>query len=262
MEVLQNDDSFIRKRSRVAIRASKRYFHPAIRDHSMRILVVEDEVKVARFVKRGLEAEGYAVDTAADGNTGETMARTGGYDLVILDVGLPQKDGFSILRDLRASDRTTPVLMLTARNTTEDVVSGLDLGADDYLPKPFAFDVLVARIRSLLRRHSRTATTLRVADLTLDMVAHKATRGSSPIELTAREYAMLEAFMRTPGTVLSRQELARLAWGYDFDPGTNVVDVYVNHLRKKIDEGFPARLLLTVRGQGYCLRDPNAAAVA
>ena len=226
----------------------------------MRILVVEDEVKVARLLKRGLEAEGYTVDTAVDGITGESMARTGGYDVIILDVGLPHKDGFAVLRDLRAGDGTTPVLMLTARDTTGDVVHGLDLGADDYLPKPFSFNVLLARVRSLLRRHSRTATTLRVSDLTLDVVSHKAMRGTVAIDLTAREYAMLEVFMRCPGVIQTRQELARLVWGYDFDPGTNVVDVYVNHLRKKIDEGFASKLLLTKRGKGYLLQDPDAPA--
>jgi DNA-binding response OmpR family regulator len=224
----------------------------------MRILVVEDETKVARFLKRGLEAEAYVVETAADGPAGERLARTGRFDLVILDVGLPEKDGFAVLRDIRRDDRTTPVLMLTARSTTSDVVSGLDLGADDYLPKPFAFDVLLARVRSLLRRNVRSATVLRVADLTLDTVSHKASRGPHTIDLTAREYAMLETFMRKAGTLLTRHDLARSVWGYDFDPGTNVVDVYVNHLRKKIDQEFEPKLLVTHRGKGYSLTDPSA----
>ncbi|MCU0412490.1 MAG: response regulator transcription factor [Bacteroidetes bacterium] len=222
----------------------------------MRVLVIEDESKVAAFVKRGLEAEGYSVEIAADGMSGERHARAGSFDLVILDAGLPGKDGFDILRDLRSSQIKIPVLMLTARSTTREIVEGLDLGADDYLTKPFAFDVLLARIRSLQRRHTHLTNILRIADLTLDTVSHKAERGSKTIELTAREYALLETFMKNAGTILTRQQLARLVWGYDFDPGTNVVDVYVNHLRKKIDHGFKQQLLFTKRGKGYVLEVP------
>ena len=220
----------------------------------MRILVIEDEQKVARFLKKGLEAEGYEVETAADGKAGERLARTENYELILLDVLLPKKDGFEVLRDLRKDEIRTPVLMLTARSTTEDIIGGLDQGADDYLAKPFAFNVLLARIRSLLRRGA-TKTRLKYADLTLDTVSHKATRNATLIELTAREYALLEYFLRNRGKLITRQELSKEIWGYDFDPGTNVVDVYVNHLRKKIDTEFTQKLLQTERGKGYYLSD-------
>jgi DNA-binding response OmpR family regulator len=220
----------------------------------MRILVIEDEQKVARFLKKGLEAEGYEVETAADGKTGEKCARTEVYDLILLDVLLPKKNGFEILRDLRKDEIRTPILMLTARSATEDIVGGLDQGADDYLTKPFAFNVLLARIRSLMRRGT-VRTKLKYADLILDTVAHKASRSGTPIELTVREYALIEYFLRHRGKLISRQELSRDVWGYNFDPGTNVVDVYVNHLRKKIDADFSAKLLQTERGKGYYLSD-------
>jgi len=220
----------------------------------MRILVIEDEQKVARFLKKGLEAEGYEVETAADGKTGEKCARTEVYDLILLDVLLPKKNGFEILRDLRKDEIRTPILMLTARSATEDIVGGLDQGADDYLTKPFAFSVLLARIRSLMRRGT-ARTKLKYADLILDTVAHTASRSGTPIELTVREYALIEYFLRHRSKLISRQELARDIWGYNFDPGTNVVDVYVNHLRKKIDADFSVKLLQTERGKGYYLSD-------
>jgi DNA-binding response OmpR family regulator len=220
----------------------------------MRILVIEDELKVARFLKKGLEAEGYEVETAADGKSGEKLARTEAYDLILLDVLLPKKDGFEILRDLRKDEIRTPILMLTARSTTEDIVGGLDQGADDYLTKPFAFTELLARIRSLMRRGT-VKTKLKYIDLTLDTIAHKANRAGKQIELTAREYALIEYFMRNRGKLISRQELAKEIWGYNFDPGTNVVDVYINHLRNKIDTDFAVKLLQTERGKGYYLSD-------
>ena len=220
----------------------------------MRILVIEDELKVARFLKKGLEAEGYEVTTAADGKTGEKFARTDAFDLILLDVLLPKKNGFEILRDLRKDEIRIPILMLTARSTTEDIVGGLDQGADDYLTKPFAFTELLARIRSLLRRGTMK-TKLKYGDLSLDTIAHKASRSDKPIELTAREYALIEYFMRNRGKLISRQELAKEIWGYNFDPGTNVVDVYVNHLRSKIDADFDVKLLQTERGRGYYLSD-------
>ncbi|MGD0590493.1 MAG: response regulator transcription factor [Bacteroidota bacterium] len=220
----------------------------------MRILVIEDEQKVARFLKKGLEAEGYEVETAADGKIGEKCARTEVYDLILLDVLLPKKNGFEILRDLRKDEIRTPILMLTARSATEDIVGGLDQGADDYLTKPFAFNVLLARIRSLMRRGT-VRTKLKYADLILDTVAHTASRSGTPIELTAREYTLIEYFLRHRGKLISRQELSRDIWGYNFDPGTNVVDVYVNHLRKKIDADFSVKLLQTDRGKGYYLSD-------
>ncbi len=220
----------------------------------MRILVIEDEQKVARFIKKGLEAEGYEVEIAADGTSGEKCARTETFDLILLDVLLPKKGGFELLHDLRQDEIRTPVLMLTARSGTEDIVGGLDKGADDYLTKPFAFSELLARIRSLMRRGS-VKTVLKFTDLTLDTVAHKAFRSGTPIDLTAREYALIEYFMRNRGKLITRQELSKEIWGYNFDPGTNVVDVYVNHLRKKIDSNFEVKLLQTERSKGYYLSD-------
>ena len=223
----------------------------------MRILLVEDEIKVARFVQQGLQAEGYEVDVAADGKLGEKKAQSEMFDLILLDVLLPKKNGFEILQSLRKDKIKTPIIMLTARGTTEDIVSGLDLGADDYLTKPFAFSELLARVRSHLRRGSQNKTVLRLADLQLDTVSHKASRGSTHIELTTREYALLEFFLRNPGALLSRSQLAKEIWGFSFDPGTNIVDVYVNHLRKKIDSGFPVKLIHTERGKGYFCSDKD-----
>ncbi|HWP81683.1 MAG TPA: response regulator transcription factor [Bacteroidota bacterium] len=220
----------------------------------MRILLVEDEQKVARFIQQGLEAEGYKVDIAPDGKIGEEKGKTNSYDLIILDVLLPKKDGFDVLASLRADSVDIPVLMLTARSATSDIVHGLDRGADDYLTKPFAFDELLARIRSLLRR-SVKKNLLKVADLQIDAIAHKATRGGKSIDLTAREFALLNLFIANQQQVLSRERIAKEVWGYDFDPGTNIVDVYVNHLRKKIDSGFSPKLIHTVRGKGYVLSE-------
>ncbi len=217
----------------------------------MRILLVEDELKVARFIQQGLQGEGYEVEVAADGKLGEKKARSGAFDLILLDVLLPKKNGFDVLRTLREEKVKTPIIMLTARGTTEDIVSGLDLGADDYLTKPFVFNELLARVRSHLRRGSQNKTVLKLADLQLDTVSHKATRGGANIDLTTREYSLLEFFLRNPSSLLTRSQLAKEIWGFDFDPGTNIVDVYVNHLRKKIDTGFPVKLIHTERGKGY-----------
>jgi heavy metal response regulator len=222
----------------------------------MKILVVEDEKKVAKFIQQGLGEEHYTVDIAGDGVQGEQLAMTGGYDLVILDIFLPNKDGIAVLRSLRAQKQTVPVLMLTAKSATEDKVEGLDSGADDYLTKPFAFAELLARTRSLLRRGAAEKTTLlRVADLQLDTVSHKARRGEKVIDLTGREYALLEYFMRNLNRVLTRTIISEHIWSYNFDTGTNVIDVYINHLRSKIDDGFDKKLLHTVRGVGYVLKD-------
>jgi len=223
-------------------------------DDLAHILLVEDEEKVARFVQKGLEAERYRVTVAQDGTKGESESLNGNYDLVILDVLLPGKNGFEILKTLRSAKSEVPVLMLTARSATEDVVQGFESGADDYLAKPFAFDELLARTRSLLRRNLRGSTILRIADLELDTVRHKAIRNGKPIDLTSREYALLDFLMRHPNKPFTRQELAQQVWGYNFDPGTNIIDVYINHLRKKIDIS-PAKLLKTVRGKGYMLSD-------
>jgi len=220
----------------------------------MNILLVEDEPKVASFITRGLEAEHYAVDVAADGETGLTRALAGGYDLVILDVMLPKRDGLVVVRELRARGRSVPVLLLTARATLSDKVTGLDLGADDYLTKPFAFAELLARVRALLRRRTAATPVLAVADLHLDPATHEVQRGGQRIDLTPREYALLEFFLRNPGRVLSRAVIAQHVWGVDFDTFTNVIDVYVNYLRRKIDAGFEPKLLHTVRGAGYVLK--------
>jgi len=190
-----------------------------------------------------------------EGKKGELEARSGGYDLLILDVLLPGKNGFEILRSLRKDKADIPVLMLTARSTTEDIVQGLELGADDYLTKPFAFDELLARVRSLLRRKAQASTTLVLGDLRLDTVTHKASRNGVAIELTSREYALLDFLRRNPNTLFSRQLLGEKVWGYQFDPGTNIIDVYVNHLRKKIDAPSSKKLLHTIRGKGYALAE-------
>ena len=222
----------------------------------MRILVVEDERKVASFVRQGLEEEGYAVDVASDGTVAVDLALGGtAYDLVILDVMLPKRDGFAVLRTLREHRMTAPVLMLTARDSVPDRVTGLDQGADDYLTKPFAFDELLARVRVLLRRSSaQRAPVLHLADLRLDPATRRVTRGSREISLTAREYALLEYFLRNAGRVLTRPMLAEHVWGIDFDPESNVIDVYVGYLRRKVDLPSETRLVQTARGAGYVLR--------
>jgi heavy metal response regulator len=222
----------------------------------MNILVVEDEKKVASFLQQGLQEEHFTVEVAADGDVGSELAMSGRFDLIILDIMLPKKDGITILKELRAKQIGTPVLMLTAKSSVDNRVEGLDAGADDYLPKPFAFAELVARVRSLLRRGSaEKSTVLTVADLQLDTVTHKARRGETVIELTGKEYALLEYFMRNLDKVLTRTLISEHIWNYNFDTGTNVVDVYINHLRTKIDGGSRKKLLHTVRGIGYVMKD-------
>ncbi len=221
----------------------------------MRILVVEDERKVAAFVRQALAEEGHSVDVAHDGDTGWELAEAGDYDLVVLDIMLPRRDGLSLVRGLRDAGRTTPVLVLSARGAVEARVQGLDAGADDYLAKPFAIEELLARVRALLRRAAGgTPGVLRVADLSLDPRTRRARRGGREIELTAREYALLDYFMRNPGRVLTRAMIAQHVWDLDFDPSSNVIDVYVNYLRHKLDAPFPTKLIHTVRGVGYVLR--------
>jgi heavy metal response regulator len=221
----------------------------------MRILLVEDDKKVASFIRKGMEEEGYAVDVAADGETGLQMGLDRLHDLVILDVMLPEKPGFQVVRELRQAKVATPVLMLTSRDTIEDKVQGLDAGADDYLTKPFAFAELLARVRALLRRGSDArAPKLQVADLILDPATRSVSRAGQPITLTNREFALLEYLMRNTGRVLSRTMIADHVWDYNFDSGTNVIDVYVNYLRKKIDADRELKLLHTVRGAGYVLK--------
>jgi len=221
----------------------------------MRILVVEDERKVASVIRQGLGEEGYAVDVASNGEEGLAMARDGVHDLIILDIGLPKINGLQVLQELRRRKVTPPVLLLTVRATIEDKVLGLDAGADDYLTKPFAFQELVARVRALLRRRTEGGpAVLQFADLTLDPARHSAFRGGQKIDLTAKEFALLDYFMRNPGRVLTRTMIIEHVWDYDFDTGTNVVDVYVNYLRKKIDSDREPKLIHTIRGVGYVMK--------
>jgi DNA-binding response OmpR family regulator len=222
----------------------------------MRILVVEDERKVASFIRQGLEEEGHAVETVADGATALDLVEADpGYDLIVLDVMLPKRDGLDVLKTLRARGVTTPVLILTARDAVADKVAGLDLGADDYLTKPFAFEELVARVRALLRRGTdQRASVLRLADLSLDPVTREAARGARRIALTAREYSLLDYFLRHPGRLLTRPMIAEHVWGLDFDAESNIIDVYIGYLRRKIDAPGESRLLHTVRGSGYVMK--------
>ena len=221
----------------------------------MRVLVVEDDAKAARFLVQGLEEEGHAVDVAGDGETGARLGLLHPYDLVILDVMLPAKDGLQVAAELRRGGITTPVLMLTARDSTADVVRGLDAGADDYLPKPFAFDELLARVRALGRRASgEPHGQLRIADLELDRIRRTVRRGNRKIDLAPREFRLLEHMMLHPEHVLTRTNLLDKVWDMSFDPGTNVVDAHISNLRKKLEEGGESRLVHTVRGVGYVLR--------
>ncbi|MCH8156746.1 MAG: heavy metal response regulator transcription factor [Nitrospinae bacterium] len=222
----------------------------------MRILIVEDEKKVAGFIKKGLEEETYAVDVAYDGEEGLHLGKEGEYDLIILDLMLPKVDGLEILTQLRECGSDVPILLLTAKDAVEDRVTGLNKGADDYLTKPFAFSELLARVRVLLRRgKAEVKTELQIADLSLDLVSHKVNRGDEEIELTGKEYSLLEYFMRNQGKVLTRTMIAEHVWDYNFDTFTNVIDVYVNHLRKKVDKGRSKKLLHTLRGVGYIMKE-------
>ena len=221
----------------------------------MRLLVVEDEKKVAGFIKKGLEEEGYAVDLATDGEEGFALAMDRVHDLIILDIALPRMDGLRVLKGLRERKVQIPVLLLTVRATIEDKVLGLDSGADDYLTKPFAFQELLARIRALLRRKTEAGLPLlQIDDLVLDPARHVVTRSGERIELTSKEFALLEYLLRNAGRVLTRAMISEHVWDYDFDTGTNVIDVYINYLRRKIDSGREKKLIHTVRGSGYILK--------
>jgi two-component system copper resistance phosphate regulon response regulator CusR len=222
----------------------------------MRILVVEDERKTGAYLRKGLAENGFSVDVTDEGGEGLQLAKTGTYDLLILDVMLPERDGWSILSELRRSGKRTPVLFLTARDTIADRVKGLELGADDYLVKPFAFSELLARIRSILRRTSGSQPeSQQIGDLTIDLVRHKATRSRKPLDLTPKEFALLALLARRTGEVLSRRFIAAEIWDMHFESETNVVDVHVRRLRSKVDDPFPQKLIHTVRGVGYVLEE-------
>lgn len=221
----------------------------------MRILVIEDEKKVAEFISNGLNEEGYAVDIAHDGDQGYFLATTNEYDAILLDIMLPKMDGITLCTSLRGEENHTPILMLTAKDAIKDKVRGLDAGADDYLTKPFAFEELLARIRSLLRKkYLQQKTRFQVDDLVLDTITHTATRAGSEITLSVKEYALLEYLMRNTGSVVTRTMIAEHVWDINFDTFTNVIDVYISYLRNKIDREHKTKLIHTVRGRGYVLK--------
>ena len=222
----------------------------------MKILVIEDDRTVGQYVKRGLEEQRYQADLVDDGMEGLRLASGGRYDLIVLDLRLPGMSGYEVLRTLRDRGTTTPVLVLTAQDAVDYKVQALRSGADDYVTKPFAFEELLARVEALARRPRAIASpTLRVADLELDQATHEVRRAGERIELTPKEYAVLEYLMRHAGRVMSRTLITEYAWGYHFDPGTNIVDVVINHLRKKVDAGHARKLITTVRGVGYVLKE-------
>jgi two-component system copper resistance phosphate regulon response regulator CusR len=215
-----------------------------------RILIAEDEPRIASFLEKGLTANGFSTSVASDGRDVVVRARSGEFDLLILDIGLPGKDGFSVLRELRAAKSSLPVIILTARDGVSDTVAGLDGGADDYVTKPFRFDELLARVRVRLRGDAtREPTVLQAGDIALDLRTRRADVDGRDVELTAREFTLLDAFLRHPGQVLSREQLLSHVWGYDYDPGSNVVDVYVGYLRRKLG----GQRIRTIRGMGYRL---------
>ena len=222
----------------------------------MRILVVEDEKKTASFIRKALQAEGFAVDVCGNGDDALAAAAATPFDALVLDIMLPGRDGLSVLSQLRERKNATPVLLLSARGEVNERVAGLNAGADDYLPKPFVIAELVARVRALVRRGGdNKSIVLRLADLALDTISHEIKRGNAKIELTVREYRLLEFLLRNTGRICGRMSIIEKVWDYDFDPGTNLVDVYVKRLREKIDDGFEPKLLHTVRGIGYVLKE-------
>ena len=220
----------------------------------MRVLIVEDDRKTASFVRKALLSEGFAVDMVHNGEDALALAAATPFDAVVLDIMLPGRDGLSVLRALREGRNPTPVLLLSARGQVSERVEGLNAGADDYLAKPFALDELIARVRALGRRaHGPSHVVLKLADLTLDTITRKAQRGGQTIELAVREYRLLEFLMRSPGRLCGRMTILEKVWDYDFDPGTNLVDVYVRRLREKVDTNFEPKLIHTVRGMGYVM---------
>jgi DNA-binding response OmpR family regulator len=226
----------------------------------MRVLVIEDEQKMADLIKRGLEEEGMEVDTAYDGDSGLEIAKSGNHDLIVLDLGLPGRDGLEISHELRESGLKTPILILTAQDSTEMKVRGLDSGADDYLTKPFAFAEMLARIRALLRRtQSEDTTKLQIGDLVLNLINRRVSRAGNEVQLTNKEFSLLEYFMRHPDEILSRETLSEKVWEETFDTLTNVIDVYINYLRNKVDRQYEPKLIHTVRGIGYMFKTPVVA---
>lgn len=224
----------------------------------MIILIVEDEVKITRFIKKGLEMEHYSVEVAYDGEEALAKAEVNNYDLIVLDIMLPKIDGFSVCRELREKKVETPIIMLTARDMIEDRIKGLDAGADDYLVKPFAFGELLARIRALLRREKTVKNIkLQVGDLTLDPSSHEVSRGDKEIQLSNKEYRLLDYMMRRPGYVCTRTMIGEHIWGYNFVDESNVIDVYISYLRRKIDNGFRNKLIHTIRDVGYKVEDKS-----
>ncbi|MFH1593273.1 MAG: response regulator transcription factor [Candidatus Omnitrophota bacterium] len=222
----------------------------------MRILLVEDEKRIASFIERGLKEEKYVVDVAGDGEKGLFLAEINSYDLIILDIMLPIKDGISVCKELRVKKIDVPILMLTAKDTIRDRVLGLNCGADDYLSKPFAFEEFLARIRALIRRERKSKSTiLKVADLELCQLTHKVKRGGKELELTSKEYSLLEYFMLNVNQVITRTMISEHVWNEDFDSFSNVIDVYVNYLRNKINKDFKKKLICTIRGTGYALKE-------
>jgi len=225
----------------------------------MRVLIVEDEEKVASFIKKGLEEENFNVDVAYSGDVGENLILSNNYDIIILDIMLPVKDGNEILKKMRDKGIDTPVIMLTAKDKISDKVESFSIGCDDYLTKPFSFEELLLRVRAILKRkggkEEKETTMLSYGDLKLDLIKRIAIRDNKEIELTSKEFALLELLMRNPNKIISRTEISQKVWGYDFDTLTNIIDVYINHLRNKMDKGFDKRLIHTIRGVGYIFTD-------
>ena len=227
----------------------------------MRILIVEDEKRVYQFLKKGFQSEAFSVDVATDGEDGSLLARSEPYDAIILDIMLPKKDGIDVLKEIRGANVKSPVLILSARGDVDDRVMGLNLGADDYLPKPFSFSEVLARVRAIVRRRSEEvqASTLSVADLTVDLLSRRVDRGGREVVLTSKEFELLEYLIRNKNRVLSRVILMEHIWDINFDSETNVVDVMINRLRRKIDDDAGVKLIHTVRGAGYVLKEPSDA---
>jgi DNA-binding response OmpR family regulator len=221
----------------------------------MKLLVIEDEAKIASLLKKGLQEQGFTVDISGDGEDGFERATKTPYDAIVIDIMLPKRDGLSVLKMLRTRKSTAPVMIITARGDVNERVEGLNLGADDYMAKPFSMDEVVARIRALVRRVTGEMIALyKVGDLIMNLVTREVSRGSRRINLTVREFRLLEHLMRLPGQVVTRTQLIERVWEYHFDPGTNLVDVYIQRLRRKIDDGEDVKLIQTVRGVGYCVR--------